>query len=93
MGKKQRVAESLEGLAAVMLAQEQTREAACLWGVTQAMREQIGVPLPPNEREKYEQQVGQARSVLGEDAFVSAWGEGRAMSWEQAVVSALRKHE
>src|SRR5262249_4818170 len=86
---RREVAHVLESLAAVLLAQADAQKAVRLWGAAEALRESIGSPLPPNEREKHARQVAQARSVLDEEAFVSAWGEGRAMLWEQAVDDAL----
>jgi predicted ATPase/DNA-binding SARP family transcriptional activator len=79
------VAESLEGLAAVLLAQKEAQKAVRLWGAAQTLRASIGAPLPLNEREKYNRQVGQARSTLGEDAFAAAWEEGRALPWPQVA--------
>jgi predicted ATPase/DNA-binding SARP family transcriptional activator/Tfp pilus assembly protein PilF len=65
------------------------RRAARLWGAAQALREQIGAPLPPRLREERDRHVRQARSALGEEAFAAAWEEGRAMTSEQAVLHAL----
>lgn len=53
------------------------------------MREAIGSPRPPDEREKYDHEVADARSSLGDSAFTAAFEEGRAMSWEEAVAMAL----
>jgi non-specific serine/threonine protein kinase len=80
---------SLESLAALASAQEQPEQAARLWGAAERLREEIGAPLPPNEREEYDHKVSEARAALGEEAFTAAWTEGRAMSWEHAVYYAL----
>jgi hypothetical protein len=40
---------------------------------------------------EYDRSVTAARTRLGEDAFVAAWKEGRAMSMEQAIAAALEK--
>jgi len=83
------VAECLVGLAAVMRARAKGQKAVLLWGAADALRERIGAPLPPKEREKHDRQTGQARAELGEDAFAAAWEEGSALTWEQAVSVAL----
>jgi tetratricopeptide (TPR) repeat protein len=83
------VAESLNLLAAVMLAQSEPRRATCLWSAAQRLRESIDVPLCPADQQKYDRRVAQARSTLGEAAFTAAWEEGRALTWEQATQYAL----
>jgi predicted ATPase/DNA-binding SARP family transcriptional activator len=85
----QGVAESLRVMATVMLAQSEPQLAVCLWGAAHMLRESIGVPLHSADQQKYDQQVAQARSALGQDAFAAAWEEGSALNWEQAVLFAL----
>lgn len=65
--------------------------AVSLWGATQALQKSIGMVLTSEEKKLYEQQWGQARSVLGEDAFAIAWNTGRAQTWEQTADYALEK--
>src|SRR5262249_33704772 len=84
------IARSLEGLAAAEAPRGQKIPAARLWGAAERLREEIGAPLPPNERPRYEQQVAAARAALRDDAaFDAAWQEGRAMTMEEAIVYAL----
>ena len=65
-----------------------------LWGAVERLREEIGAPLPANERCEYEQQVTTARAVLGDEAaFDAAWQEGRAMTMEQAIAAALTEKQ
>ena len=91
IGDRQGIAQSLEAFAGLAADQENPERAARLWGATDALREQIGVPLPPNNREVYERKVAAARLALGENVFSSAWSEGRAMTWEQAVEYAMKE--
>ncbi len=67
-----------------------TERAARLWGAAEALREVIGSPRPPNEREEYERGLATVREALGEEVFSAAWAEGRAMSLEQAIEYALQ---
>jgi len=81
---------NLEGLAGVLLAQGELIWAAHLWGAAEALREATGVPLRPGDRAGYEQAVATARAHLGEQAFATAWAEGRAMPLEQAIHDVLK---
>ncbi len=87
MDHKESVASSLEGLAGVVAAQEEPAWAAQLWGAAETLRSTIGVPIPPVERDGYEQAVAAARSQLGEGNFAVKWAEGRAMTPKQAIAA------
>jgi hypothetical protein len=94
LGDKGGIAQSLESLAGLAAVWGRGLErAARLWGAAAALREAIGAPLPPSEREKYEREVGAARAALGEEAFASAWAEGEAMTLEQAIAYALEDEQ
>jgi tetratricopeptide (TPR) repeat protein len=82
-------AHGLEGLASVVAAQGETILAASLWGAAESLRERCGVPLTPIERVDYEPAVAAARTHLGEQAFASAWAEGRTMTLEQVLAAPL----
>jgi len=68
------------------------RRAAVLFGTTEALREAIEAPPPPFIRDHYDQLVAELRSALGEEDFKKAWDQGRTMSLEQAIASALLKN-
>ena len=81
---------ALEGLAAVVAALGISARAARLWGAAERLREEIGSPLPPNDRRRYVRRVAATRATLGDDAaFDRAWQEGRALTIEQAIALAL----
>ena len=61
-----------------------------LWRAAQALKAQIGAPLPPTDQDEVDQQVAVAREWLGEAEWTAAWEEGRAMTMEQAVADALQ---
>ena len=67
------------------------RRVARLRGAAQALREQIGAPLPPREQEIVDRQIAQAQTVLGTAAFTQAWEEGSAMTLEQAIGCVIRE--
>jgi predicted ATPase/DNA-binding CsgD family transcriptional regulator len=87
MGHKELIPSNLEGLASVLAAQGEPIRAARLWGAAEALREVIGVPVPPVEQADYEQAVASARVSCGEKAFTASWMEGRTMTPEQALAA------
>ncbi|HZT42939.1 MAG TPA: tetratricopeptide repeat protein [Chthonomonadaceae bacterium] len=83
------IADSLAGFADMAVAQEQPERAVQLWGAAEALREAMGTPLPPLEREKYDKKLDAAQKALGAERFAAAWEAGRAMTQEQAAAYAL----
>ena len=66
------------------------QRASRLWGAAQALREQIGAPLPPGEQKKQDAEVAEARQRLGEADWSADWEAGRRMSLEEAAAFALQ---
>ena len=91
VGYKPAIASCLEGLARVACAQDHPERAAQLLGAAEALREAIGVPLPPADRAQHGRHRERGRAKLGEEMFAAAWTEGRAMTLEQAVAYALEE--
>ena len=84
MGAKRALAEWLEGLARTAVAQSAFRRAVVLLGAAEAVRDELGAPIPPTERPGRDADLAAATAALGDDAQV-AWEEGRAMPFEDAV--------
>jgi predicted ATPase/class 3 adenylate cyclase len=92
LGDRWGIAEVLEGLSYVALALAGPARATRIDGAAERLREEIGSPLPPNERPRYDRHVATARAALGDDvAFDRAWQEGRALTIEQAIELALEE--
>jgi hypothetical protein len=89
IGAREQAATGLEGLARVAAAQGQAGRAGRLCGAAEALREALGVPLPPDELTGQDRAVQAMRQALGEEAFAAAWAEGRALPLGEAVVLAL----
>ena len=89
LGSRWDIADVLEIMAAVASGRGDPEEAARLFGSAEALREHLKTPLPPSERESYEERVLKARSELDGTAFAVAWAWGRSMSLEQAIEYAL----
>ncbi len=84
---KENIAASLEGLAALEAGQGAPSLAARLWGSAEALREAIGAPIYPVYRASYEHAVALVRATLGEQAFRTAWAEGRCLTPEQVLAT------
>ena len=92
LGERWGIAQSLQRLAASPCALGTSLRAARVWGAAERLREEIGSPLPPNERPRYDRRVAEARASLGDDAaFDHAWQEGRALNLEQAIELTLEE--
>jgi hypothetical protein len=89
LGRRQGVALSLVGLAAVAAAQRCAEPAARLLGAADALRDAIGFVLDAGDRATYNRAVAAASAALGAVTCTTAWASGRAMPLEQAIAYAL----
>jgi predicted ATPase/class 3 adenylate cyclase len=89
LGDKRDAAESLSGLAAVVAARGDPIQAARLWGSAELLHDQIGLSPGSGARLVYERFLPAARELVADSAWAEAWEEGRAMTFEQAIVQAL----
>jgi predicted ATPase/DNA-binding winged helix-turn-helix (wHTH) protein len=86
------IAESLEALAGLEFAAGRPGAGARICGQAARLRKEIGSPLPPWERSRYDRQIASGRAAIGNDvAFDLAWQEGHAMTLEQAIEYALQE--
>ncbi len=86
------IAESLEALAGLAFTAGRPVSGARLCGQAARLRKEIGSPLPPWERSRYDRQIASGRAALGNDvAFDLAWQEGHAMTLEQMIELALER--
>ncbi len=86
------IAYSLQSLATVIAALGSQVRAARIWGAAERLREEIGSPIPFNDRPRYDQRVAAARAALGDGAaFDRARQDGRALTLEQAIELALEQ--
>jgi ATP/maltotriose-dependent transcriptional regulator MalT len=68
----------------------QPQRAARLFGAAEAARERLwGSPLTPGEKPLFDRHLERARAELDKPTFDVAWAEGRALTLDQAVESAL----
>ncbi|HEX2740769.1 MAG TPA: BTAD domain-containing putative transcriptional regulator [Rubrobacter sp.] len=88
LGDEDATTDCLDSLAAAAGARGEGLRAATLFGTAEATREELGTPIRPVDRERYERFVAAARSGVGERAWASAWSAGRAMSLQEAAAYA-----
>jgi predicted ATPase/class 3 adenylate cyclase len=84
LGDRAYVAFVLEGLARVETGEGRAASAARLMGAAEALRETIGVPLPPPWDRDFRMAAEAVRVALGESSFAAEWAAGRAMSIGEA---------
>jgi tetratricopeptide (TPR) repeat protein len=82
----QGIAYSLQGLAAVALAEGQGQRAVRLLGGAQLIFDRYP---PPPRRRKLDANVARSRDALNPSDFAAAWHEGQAMTLEQIVAEGL----
>lgn len=79
----------LEGYAAALCAEEYYVQATRLCAAAVTLREEVQTPLPPAEREAFEQVVAVAKAALDELAFEEEWTRGAKLTNNQAIDYAL----
>jgi DNA-binding CsgD family transcriptional regulator len=80
----------LECLAALAGDAGSHREAARLFGATEAIRQRMGAVRFKIYDAEYEASVAALRDAMGDEDFESAWAEGAALSTEEAIAYAQR---
>jgi predicted ATPase len=89
LGHRRGIARVLECLAASAAAQSNAELSLHLAGAAAALRQRLGAPLTPAEKQRLEKALEFARRALGNAAGLAAWMEGWAMPLDQAVDVAL----
>jgi hypothetical protein len=90
LGDTRGTVQTLEGVGEVACARGQFERAAHLFGLAEAEREAIAVPLLPAEHIRLDPVQALVREPTG-TALATAWTVGRAMSLEQAIAYALEE--
>jgi tetratricopeptide (TPR) repeat protein len=92
-GERYLILYQLGDMAGVAVSTREAERAARLKGAEMALRERLGVPLPPVYQAEGEETLAKARALLGEEAFTRAWELGWVMSLEEAAAYALGERE
>jgi tetratricopeptide (TPR) repeat protein len=88
LGDKSSLASTLEAFADAQHRLDRFREAARTLGFCEALREEIGAAMPPNETDRYREIVARVREGAGK-AFETEWQCGREATLNDAVADAL----
>jgi predicted ATPase len=80
---------ALSRSAALAVEEKRLREAAVLYGASDALRRRIGPIMTPQETSEHEARVARARREYGERQFAAAWQEGERLSFADAIAFAL----
>jgi predicted ATPase/DNA-binding winged helix-turn-helix (wHTH) protein/Tfp pilus assembly protein PilF len=83
------LASVLDDFACLAWLQAQAARAARLWGRAARLREEVGLAQSPMVRTTLDPYVAAARTAMGDEAFASAWAEGRAMALDQVTAELL----
>jgi predicted ATPase len=89
IGSRWDIADLLEVMAAIATGFEHPHEAAVIFGSAEYLREVLGAPLPPAEKEFYDRRVGALKGRLSPDDLRDSWDKGRSFDFDQAVAYAL----
>jgi predicted ATPase/DNA-binding SARP family transcriptional activator len=91
-GDKEDTVIALEELAHIALAQRLPDRGCRLLGAAEALRDQMGLQVYPDERLRHAQLVQKTMAQLAQPAFSQAWAQGRLMTFAQAIDYANEKH-
>jgi hypothetical protein len=85
LGQRGKLAQGLEGLSITLSEQEQGEDAARFFGAAAVLREAMGMPVHPVDREAHERCIAIMRAKLSEETFTAAWSDGQAMPVERVL--------
>jgi predicted ATPase/DNA-binding CsgD family transcriptional regulator len=76
-------------LVAELVVDETPQRSVQLFAVSEALRESMGIRLPPVDRAAHTAGVAAARTALGDTAFDAAWSAGRACPADEGIGLAI----
>jgi hypothetical protein len=89
LGEKQIISLLLEAFGWLAQDTHQESRAVQIYAAAQKLRRSIGFVLPPRESRELADRVAALQSSLGEAAYQDLWGEGEAMSTDEAIACVL----
>ncbi|HEV2275766.1 MAG TPA: hypothetical protein VGR96_16465 [Acidobacteriaceae bacterium] len=91
LGHRRGIARTLEGTACLVAASGDTARALTLAAAADHLRNQIGAPLPPAERNKLEGGLSAAREMRDSRKGEAAWEKGLEMPLQAAILFAFEQ--
>ncbi len=92
-GHKLNIAIALEALANVSMVQSEGAQAVMLFATAHTLRQAIGAPLPPIDRDAYDSAIANSRAQLGDDVFADLWARTAVRPYEEVVEEILGKQK
>lgn len=89
LGDQEGVADALGGAAALAIEGKRFHRATRLHSASEKLRQDIGAPLAPLQRQEVDHELAEIREALGDEDFEVAWREGYALTKEQSIALAL----
>jgi len=89
LGDHPMIAENLDRLAHLLANTGQAAAAARLFSRSEALREQIGSKSTPTIAKRNDETLATIRGHIGDEGLADAWGQGRALTLDEAVAFAL----
>lgn len=90
LGYKEGLSWAFVGLVTVAVMQGELELAVRLLGVTEALRQAVGVPLPPANQARFDEVIIQLQERLGAEMFADQLQIGRQIPLEEAAALVLR---
>jgi predicted ATPase/DNA-binding XRE family transcriptional regulator len=88
IGNLTSLAACVEGIAALISAEENHEQAIRLCAYATMLRLKAHTPLPPDEQQAFDRIITLARSCLTEHLFATAWQQGAVLTMEEGIVLA-----
>jgi hypothetical protein len=80
-------------IATISRIHEERARAARLFGAAEALRERIGIPMTPLERQEYDHEISDLRAGMDPKVFGAEWEQGRALTMEDAIRFAVKSNQ
>jgi predicted ATPase/DNA-binding SARP family transcriptional activator len=90
LGNRVGILYSLSGLAESAMLRGETVRSARLYSACEALHQEFGIPITPEDRKQHDHHVAALCEQLGQADFEATWAMGRSMTVDQAVVYALQ---
>ena len=87
------IALALESFAGLAIARRHPERTARLLGAAEALRDVIGVVLPPTHIRLHKEWLAATRTALNSRKFDELWTQGKAMALELAIDDAVKTHD
>jgi hypothetical protein len=91
LGNNWSVPYAIEGIADILLRQNEAAKAVRLYGAASAHRESLALESSPTEQITYRDAMDRLHRAVSAERFEAEWKQGRALSFQAAVNLALER--